>query len=339
MQIYQVDENNYPNNWNDFVEMFPNGSIYHTREWMNVVRKSFKLKECSLVAMKNGDIKGLLPLWKTKNSKFINSPWRDRADLLVTDENTQSKLYKRLEEIRGNVVLKGWESPTGPDGYERVNYWISSCVDISYGAEALWTQIKKRVGRNVRKAKNSGLIVERDESETGMKKFYRLFCLTRKRLGVPIYPYFFFDNIRNFLPSKSIHVYLGKYEGNIVSGLLVLSYAGKAIYAFGGSDFNWQHLRGNDLVFWTAIQDAANRGDYVFDFGSDSPQQESLLRFKEKWGAERYNLPTLIKPIGFYNPDNDDFGANKYAMYRAILKKFPCFGLIIIGYFCTHKKG
>ena len=62
------------------------------------------------------------------------------------------------------------------------------------------------------------------------------------------------------------------------------------VYKYGGSDLRYGNLGGNALVFWRAIQDAKGKGIEEFDMGRSDLDNEGLVVFKDRWGAERSAL-------------------------------------------------
>ena len=110
---------------------------------------------------------------------------------------------------------------------------------------------------------------------------------TRKRQGVPVYPLTFFYNIFRLLGSSQKRLYLIYKDTLPIAGILMLYHGNRAIYGYGASvnDKGLLRLRPNELLFWTAIKEAQEKGYHWFDFGITHKNNNGLLRFKSQWGA------------------------------------------------------
>ena len=74
-----------------------------------------------------------------------------------------------------------------------------------------------------------------------------------------------------------------------MAGIVLWQGARQWIYAFGASRPDALEARPNHLLIWRAIVDAIEAG-VGFDLGRASPQQEGLVEFKQRWGAQAVPL-------------------------------------------------
>jgi CelD/BcsL family acetyltransferase involved in cellulose biosynthesis len=93
-------------------------------------------------------------------------------------------------------------------------------------------------------------------------------------------------------------------------GFVLLAYAGTTpiagavflrsprilTYKFGASLQSHWRLRGNPLIFWTAIQQGCATGAEILDFGRTELRHESLRAFKRSWGTRE--LPLVHTFVG-----------------------------------------
>jgi len=338
LDIVEYDAGKQGNLWKDFLADCSDVSPYHTREWGEVLRRTFEFKERSLVALKDGSISGVLPLWQVNKKTIVNSPWRDRADLLFKDD-CRELFLQCLSGLPFDVVVKGWGHSKPSAGFRLENYWVTSVLDLSCGIDLLWERVNKTVGRNIRKAERTGVVISREISGENMSCFYELFKMTRKRLGIPIYPRKLFQNILSCLSNKILRLYVAFIQKKPISAAIFLDGDLRAIYAYGASNIQYQAYRANDLIMWTAIGDSVERGKVFFDFGADSPTQQGLLHFKSKWGATQYNLTTLRKSDKHTRPEKLDFSSERYRFQRYILSHMPVSFLILLGEHMTRRNG
>ena len=83
---------------------------------------------------------------------------------------------------------------------------------------------------------------------------------------------------------------IASYKNKIIAGAVFFHFGGRAIYKYGGSDDEYQHLRANNLVMWRAIQWYAENGHTVLSFGRTDPGNEGLIRYKCGWGTEQTTI-------------------------------------------------
>jgi hypothetical protein len=167
-------------------------------------------------------------------------------------------------------------------------------LDLRTGEKALFAKIDSAGQRAVRKAEQSGLTVEFSQSPEAIRVFYGLHCLTRKRLGVPPQPFVFFANIQRHIMAPNQGWIVLARQGPVPVAGAVFFHSGKTVvFRFGASDRVFQHLRGNNLVMWTAIRQYAQQGFEVLTFGRTALNNEGLRRFKLGWGTTEYPIEYL----------------------------------------------
>ncbi len=338
-EVSEYDPEKHEKLWVAFLKKYSDITPYHTREWAKVVKKVFNFKEKSLVCIDSeGNLTGILPLWLVNKHRVINSPWRDRADMIVLDSMSGELIQRWLSDMPYDLILKDWSHGLPSANFFLEKYWITSCVDLTGGEEFVCRGLNSSVHRNIRKARKLGVEIIQDTTYEGMMKFYLLFRKTRKRLGVPIYMWDLFESMLSYLNNGMMRLYLGYLNGHAISGALFLDTHNASIYAYGASDYKYQSTRVNDLLFFYAILDSINLKKGLFDFGADSPGQESLLRFKRKWGAVQKTLPTAHNIKGF-DIAKSDFSSQKYHFARQLLSCFPEWMLTCIGSFMSKRNG
>ena len=78
--------------------------------------------------------------------------------------------------------------------------------------------------------------------------------------------------------------------------MILLKFKNRVCYQYGASDENYLYLRPNHLLMWNAIQNACKEGFEYFDFGKSSIENEGLIEFKRRWGAEEFDITHFYYP-------------------------------------------
>jgi hypothetical protein len=148
-----------------------------------------------------------------------------------------------------------------------------------------------------------------------LTEFYDLNSLTRRRHGLPSQPFHFFKKVYDHIISRNLGLLvIASYEKNPIAGAVYFHFGEKALYKYGASDMNYQHLRANNLVMWEAIKWYSENGHKSLHLGRTEPENRGLIQFKSGWEAYeqqihyyRYDLNKgsfvsgSSKVTGFYN--------------------------------------
>jgi len=157
--------------------------------------------------------------------------------------------------------------------------------------EAVFGRCESSVRRAVRKARQSGVCAEISQQEEATRTYYALHCRTRKKHGLPPQPYAFFQNIHRHVMSRGEGiVVIARLDRRAIAAGIFFHHGSGALHKFGAADESWQHLRGNNLVMWAAIEHFAQRGCQYLCFGRTSPANAGLRRYKLGWGAEEREI-------------------------------------------------
>jgi hypothetical protein len=146
----------------------------------------------------------------------------------------------------------------------------------------------KKARQNVSKIlRNNEIAIQIDTEMNNLDDFIRLYNLNTIRLNMSKYYYFpteYFYNVRDMLGKKSrlIHVV---YKEKIINSTLFLFFGNKGTMHLAGSDHAYQALRGNDLMYYSAIELSKNMGLEMLTIGGglSANEDDSLFRFKSKF--------------------------------------------------------
>jgi len=326
--------------WDAFVEDHPQGCIFHHSAWKTVIDNSFPQVEPYYFILENTDgIQGGAPFFFVKSwitgKRLVSLPFTFYSDPLVGSNDFLSKLLKGImlkqKELKATFIQfrTRYAEPSrwGLDlqeypGFKNHTLYLEPDLD-TLKRSFHRTCVRQRINR----AENSNILVVEASSETDMKTFYRLHCLTRKKYGISPQPYSFFKNMWDILyPKGMLYLFIAEYDGQPVSSLLCLKYK-KTVHAeYMGTDSRFNRYSGNIYLFWHAIQKAKAEGYQSFEFGSSPTSETELIDFKRRWGTveEDISYYYLPKVEGF----SAGFGSSKrYSLLSAINRRLPdpCF--------------
>jgi lipid II:glycine glycyltransferase (peptidoglycan interpeptide bridge formation enzyme) len=324
--------------WDAFVDAHPNATIYHTIAWKRITEESLGHKGVHLRAINaTGEVVGALPLFQVDalgGRVLVSVPLRDKGGPIALNESIAQQLIvaaadltrqRRAKSVAIKFPVPGLEEAFASSGFTEEKHWVTTVVPVAMGEEKLWNEVfRSPTRRAVNKARNSGFTVRWSAQEADLDRFYKVFLMTRRKLGVPAYPRSFFRAMwRHLSPAGRVRLLLVEREGVTHGALLVFAYKREVVSAYMGSNPESKDARINDLLFWEAIRWSAENGFDTYYFGADSPLQEGLLAYKRKWGGEQFTIPNY-----FYSPNGAvhqtaDSSSQKYATTRKAISLVP----------------
>jgi len=285
--------------WTEFVASCAAATPFHHPAWAGLLADTYGFRPfvLALAAADGRPIAGA-PFIETRTlarrRRWISLPFTDRCPPLALDAPSEHRLLNLLSrareeldappiEVRSSVLASAWAASASA---------VLHVLELDPDIDRLRRRFSRsQVIRNIKRAEREGVTVRPATSRDDLHAFYALHLRTRRRQGVPVQPYRFFD----LLWTRMIHAGLGSIllasaGGAPLAGALFLSWNKTTIYKFGASDPEGWPQRPNHAIFWAAIRAAAARGDRVFDFGRTDLDNSGLRAFTGSWGAEERPL-------------------------------------------------
>jgi lipid II:glycine glycyltransferase (peptidoglycan interpeptide bridge formation enzyme) len=296
--------------WDNFVASHELGSIYHTSLWQETIKNTYGHQPVYITLVDDrGKIKAGLPIFviksKITSSRLSTAPCAQYCNPLVANQYEYDQLINFALHLMKRYNLKYYELKTSESFYPEitklgqvVNNYSTHLLDLDRPIETIKKSFHKScIQRAIKKSDKFALKHKVASSLSDVKSFYRLFAIMRKKYGLLSQPYKFFStmwtNLRN---NNHIDILHAKYNGQIISSILLLKYKDTVTYEFGASIADMLYLRPNHFLLWEAIQRTKSQGYRKFDFGRTSADNKNLSVFKSRWGTTRKMLPYYYIP-------------------------------------------
>jgi len=312
-------------NWNEMVLQNADYSVFHSKEWCQLLNKTYRYKPCYMILPGDTKFNLLIPMMEVNSiitgSRIVSLPFSDYCEPLI-QEFTFDEILDQLKSSYSErnfkyIELRGMNYQITGSPYSR-GYLHK--IDLTPGGERIYSNIRSSNKRNIKKANRENIKIKFSKNARSIKDFYNLNILTRKRHGLPPQPFLFFENINEILmPGGFCEVAESVYNGKVIASCVFLIFGKKVLYKFGASDYNFQNLRANDLLFWEAIRHYSELGYEEFCFGRTSEESESLRRFKLGWGTTEQSLHYYrydLKRKRFESNENFTLGSPKETGYH-----------------------
>lgn len=282
-----------------------------------------------------GRITGFLPLCALSSPltgrRLVSLPFSDHCPLLAEDEQSAGELIEQA--VQQALMRKARYLELRPGMSEIIeqradfikgDLYVRWLLSLESDPASVWSKLRKPVQRQVIKARKMGVQARFAANREEVEHYYRLHLLTRsKKQGMPAQPRGFFYGLWDaFAANDAMQILLAEHEGKVIASMILLAAGDTIRYAYGASDERYLQLSPNNLLMWTAIEWACTHGYQTLDLGRTARDNEGLMEYKRRWGAEMEPLPY------YYYPHIDGLAATpehsrKFQLLTSCWRKLP----------------
>ncbi|HAV64646.1 MAG TPA: hypothetical protein DCY13_20050 [Verrucomicrobiales bacterium] len=280
--------------WDRQTDAFRSAGVFHQTAWVRTLSETYGIRPAFLAWFDAGRLVAVLPMMECRGllggRTGVSLPFTDSCSPLHL-ENGPTGPYWAVDAALAAARRSGWQFVELRSGDARLRSRASTSflgheLDLSPGRQSLFERCAPSVRRAVRRAGTEGLKLDFAHGAAAVEDYYHLHCLTRKRHGLPPQPWRFFLSLaRNLVDGRTGFVARARLGSRIVAAAVFLTNGRRAIYKYGASLQEFQHLRANNLVMWESIVRLTETGHLSLDLGRTSFGNEGLRRFKRGWGA------------------------------------------------------
>lgn len=287
--------------WDTFLLKHNRASLFHSSPWLKALKESYGYEVVACTTshpeekLGNAIVFCRVKSWLT-GRRLVSLPFSDHCEPLVDSEEDLDVMALGLEQ---EVSRSRWDYiEIRPLRTTALNTTLS-CTTIPYHfheldlrppLSVLFQNLHRScIQRKIRRAERDGLIYREGSSQEFLNHFYRLFILTRRRHKLPPQPKAWFANLVRFF-GEALKIRLALNDERPIAAIMTIAYKGTLAYKYACSDSRFNNLGGIHLLLWNAIQDAKAGGLCCLDFGRTDADQQSLITFKNRWGASHSNL-------------------------------------------------
>jgi lipid II:glycine glycyltransferase (peptidoglycan interpeptide bridge formation enzyme) len=294
MNLQAINPLQFPH-WDDMIQAHPEASFFHSSTWAHVLSESYHYTPVYFSAI-NTTIDALVPLMDIKSvltgHRGVSLPFTDYCEPIMSNPDS---FHEIMDYIIEKGRQQGWEymELRGGESFLKETppcaSYYGHTLQLTRNHDDLLSSFRESTRRNIHKAEKQGVKVTLCTDEEAVKAFYKLNCLTRRHHGLPPQPFYFFKKVHEHILSKNHgFIALALHEGSPIAGDVFFHFGRKAMYKYGASDRNYQHLRANNLVMWDAIKWFCQNGYENLCFGRTETDNDGLRQFKSGWGTKEH---------------------------------------------------
>ena len=275
-----------------FVADHPEAELFHRPGWTRGVELGTGQPGRYLVAEDPaGRLAGLLPLTRIRSpifgSALVSTGFGVGGGIVAGGQAAAEALAGAawsLAEREGcpSVTVRGGRLP---DGWRREEgVYAGFLRDLPAGDEAILKSIPRKQRAEVRRSLALGQEVELGRGRRALDDHYRVYAESVRNLGTPVFPRSLFEAMARSWGEDADIVTI-RSGGRPVASVLSLYFKGVVHPYWGGGTREARALRGNDLLYFSLMRQASERGCTGFDFGR-SKVGSGAFAFKKNWGFE-----------------------------------------------------
>ncbi len=298
-------------------------SFFHTKEWAEVLLESYSYTPMYFTIQNRTEYASLIPSFRINSyltgSRIVSLPFSDFCEPLYSSILQADEIVSEIFSYAKNQNLKYVEFRSSetkfPHQSDNYRTDLRHILFLNKSENETFKSFSENTRRNIKKTAKSNVVVVIKNDIDGLNFFYKMFCVTRQKHGLPPQPIKFFKNIFEYIIKKGRgDIVLAKHNNQFIAGAVYFKFGEKILYKFGASYPVFNELKGNNAVMWFAIQKYINEKYKEFDFGRTEINHEGLRRFKLSWNTEerfiytsKYDiktskyLPAKIQTDGFHN--------------------------------------
>ncbi len=303
--------------WDVFVRSHPEASFFHLSGWNRAVERVFGHGTRDLVALRGGEIVGVLPLMSCATPflrrHLISTPYAVYGGPVACDEAAQSALLSAAAQLArkegaGRLELRCERAPEhAPIELAASQLYATFVHPLPATADEVMKNLPKRARAEVRKAIDKHGLTLR-EGLWYLPDLERLFLSSKQGLGSPGLPRAWFEELAREFGSDAL-VHCVHKDSEVVAATMSFVFRDTLLFYYVGTDAraNREYSATNFMV--TRLQEEAiRRGLKFFDLGR-SRVDSGPYHFKLHQGFEPRPLPyhyhlVRSKDLPSFNPSN-----------------------------------
>jgi CelD/BcsL family acetyltransferase involved in cellulose biosynthesis len=290
--------------WPAFLERNADASVFHTREWLQALRKTYDYTPLVYTTcppgkdLTNGIVFCRIQSWLT-GKRLVSLPFSDHCEPLVDSPETLDALLRKaakdareqhLKRVEIRPLSRAPEKAITDRVLGRSDLFTLHRIDLSPDLDAIYARFHNDcIRRKIKRAEKENLAYEDGTSDKLLDAFYSLLLFTRRKHQIPPQPRQWYRNVLDCMGGRT-KIRLVSKDGRPAAAIVTARFGDTHYYKYGCSDPTLANLGGTPLLFWRAVTEAKHEGARWFDLGRSDLPNEGLIAFKDRLGAERSEL-------------------------------------------------
>jgi len=310
-----LENSHVASEWHAYSLSHPEATFFHSLSWQKMLLRTFLYKGLCCIAIKNGKICGIFPLFLVRNlfsgHSLISAPLGVYGGICADDLESQNALLSFAKKLASDHQVLYLEIRNQvPFGEMPVkDLYVTFKREIFADEEKNFSAIPRKQRRMIRQGEKNNLSAKIGGEEF-LEEFYNVYSQSVRNLGTPVYPMVLFRNLFSEV-GKNCRILAVFQNSVMVAGVMTFFFRDQVLPYYGGALRSALKYCVNDYMYWKLLCFGASQGYKVFDFGR-SKKETGAYHFKRHWGFEpmplsyQYHLVQAEK-IPDFSPRNPKF--------------------------------
>lgn len=313
-----------------FVAASSEGTAFHRPAWVLAVSRACGHQWRYLLAEDGtGELQGILPLNLIHSALFgralVSSGFavgggilsdNDQAIQLLADEAwsfAERHSFPSVELRGGPVPDAMWQNKEG--------IYAGFVSVLADDDESQLLAIPRKQRAEIRKGLANELTVRIGVEDRDRTDHYAVYAESVRNLGTPVFPKALFDDVLDeFGDDADILTVL--HDGKPVASVLSLYHQQVVMPYWGGGTWDARRVRANDIMYYSLMNHARERGCHKFEFGR-SKYGTGAFSFKKNWGFEPQPLSYATRTADGEEARDVNPMSPKYKAKIALWQRLP----------------
>ena len=314
---------NLHSSYNAFLESMPT-MLYYSLPFKNLLEDFLQCDSHYVVALEGDKIRGILPLM-SKNGLYgevLNSLPFYGSNGGIIAENADA--YFVLREYynsfastfaSANYIQNPLIAESGGISHDFIDKRLSQWTKLM-DKDSLFASFAPSARRNIKKALRENIKVTTTREIDFLYQTHRENILANN--GIPKEK-IFFEKIAKYFSDREYKIYMAFYNDKPIAALLLFYFRGIVEYYTPATLVEFRDLQALPLLIYAAMVEAYECGFEWWNWGGTWESQESLYKFKEKFGGAE-------KCYNYYCKLNNQEILNAKA--SELLREYPYFYVV-----------
>jgi len=306
--IFKIDPLQDPR-WLELVERHAFSSIFHTRGWLEALRRTYGFKLTAYTSAAPGsDLNNGLAFCRVRgffsSPGLVSLPYSDHCEPLCespeeldflmgcVQAEMEHRNWKYLEMRPRRWTLNRREDKAG---FRPLKAYILRSFELGANLDELFARLDDSLQRRIRSAQQTGLTVECGRSEELLKSFYRLMMLSEKRRSLPLNPAAWFRNLVDCL-GESVEIRVASRGKIPVAASMSLRFRDKVLRKYSCSDTGRDHSDAASALLWNELVDAKSKGVREYELGRIESRRPCSPDCGNEWNSGKMELVSWRYP-------------------------------------------
>jgi hypothetical protein len=294
--------------WERFVASHPDAQVWHTADWLEVIRRTYRYRPMHLAHLRDGELTAILPLFLVESPltgrRLVSVPFSGPAGPLGWSGEAVNRLVEGAIKLSRSLhctylnlqCRDDLQMLTRPD-LTATRPFVCSVLSLGGVAGSSPGKPSRSSRKMIARGRRRGVQVRISAAQDELRLFYKLYIATSRRHGMPPQPYRHFELMwESFAPRGAFQMVVAHLDERPIYAMICLTHRDVISAVYAGTDYrylDWNPVRLGD---WTMAEWGRDRGFRTLDLLQSHLNNTGLRWYKQSLGAREIPITHYYHP-------------------------------------------